>query len=101
MSKHWRPEDDAGTRWLPEADYRALSPQQRRALHFKRSLKRQAQRSTPPSSRYRNGYHARQRWRWLAAALVFGAIATQSGLRLPNFILPSMARASAPVRATF
>ena len=109
MSRPWNPQGESGTRWLSDAEYRALSPQERRALHFKRSLKRQEPRSRTTPARYRKGYYARQRQAWLLGVLVFGPmlglvfgpVLGLVGTHLPNFVVPTAAQASAPVNASF
>jgi endonuclease YncB( thermonuclease family) len=85
--------------WLPPEEYRALSPGERRALHFQRSLARQEQRCRPTPARYRKGYYARRRWTWLAIVTGFGFAVTQMNFPLP---FPSaLGPHTAPVTASF
>jgi endonuclease YncB( thermonuclease family) len=109
VSRHWNPEGASSARWLSDAEYRALSSQERRALHFKRSLKRHEARYRPTPARYRKGYYARQQQAWLLGILVFGPIVgflsapilALIGARLPNFTISTPAQTSAPVTASF
>jgi micrococcal nuclease len=102
VSKPWNPDGASGTRWLSDAEYRALSPQERRALHFKRALARHERRYQPKPAGYRKGYFPRQRYAWLATTMVLGLLATKIYFIFSHFGPHVSARpaVSAPVTAT-
>ena len=78
MGRYWKPR---GSRWLSPAAYNALSPAEKRALHFERQKYRTHERP----ARYRKGYYARQRQAWLLGVLAFGALASQLGIPFADF----------------
>ena len=98
MSRHWNPH---GTRWLSDSDYRALSPQARRALHFERALVRHERRFRPTQARYRKSHFARELQKCAAALVVLGLAATQVDFTSPHLGDPASASVPAPVRASF
>ena len=93
----------SSARWLSDAEYRALSPQERRALHFKRAVARHERRYRPKPAGHRKGDFARQRHAWLATTMVLGLLATKIYFVFSHFgpHVSTRPAVSAPVIASF
>jgi endonuclease YncB( thermonuclease family) len=118
VSKHWKPDNNVvrgrfgrrvavrpaqprqmDTGWLSPEAYRALSPEERRLLHARRALARDARQSFAPSHRRtRRGSTKSKPREWLVAIGLVGMIwVTEFGLPIPT----AMRAHSAPVTASF
>ena len=95
MSRHWKPQRNG---WLDPQAYNALSPAEKRALHFRRAAERHLRGGRTNPARRRSESSTVTPANWLLATLFVGTICvTEFGLPVPASWRPH----SAPVSASF